>query len=177
MTPLQTILAVVALTAAPLGAMVWMVRKHRLSLKLREQGLRALAEVLRTDWSSDRDYLLVKYVFHLPDGSEVHDEYRHPPPEKPYPAVGDALEVLYLPDAPHRHQVVGTEIGLTNLVLELVALGAFVVFAVYLAVNHSNPKDPEASGSTPPGRLRTYEEPPSRSKPLPAGEKRQRDAY
>ncbi|WP_223639821.1 hypothetical protein [Corallococcus sp. EGB] len=178
MSTAETVLAVVALVGVPLAALVWEFRQYDLTLKLRDVGLRARGEVLHTRWGFKHSDLVVKYVLHLEDGSEVRGEYGHPRALKPYPAVGDALEALYLPHNPQRHQVVGMGVKLAKLVVDVVGLGLVMILTVHLlVVDHRKQQALEARGSTPPSRLRTYEEPTPPSRPHPTREKHQVGAY
>ncbi|CAM4134115.1 DUF3592 domain-containing protein [Corallococcus exiguus] len=163
MDPMMVVIFVVGL----FGVLVWLLLQRDLTLKLREEGLHAHGEVVHVGWDSDRENLIVKYVLHLQDGSDHHDQYTlQNARQKVPPAVGDAVEAFYLPHKPSRHQRVGTEVGLSRLLFRMGALVLLMVVLLVLGLINARQKD-----STPSPTLRTYEA------PLPAGGKRQRDAY
>lgn len=169
MLPMKAMLLVVLLVGATLWMLVRMLLQYRLTVKLREEGLRAYGEVVavrRSLW--DWKYNIVEYVFPLPEGGEIQGEYR----ERrglfggSKTSVGDALEVRYLPDDPHRHQRVGTELGPLMVVTGLFGAGVFLTLAVIVLVNAPSKKALAPHGPTPAGKVRSYDR-----KPLPAREK------
>ncbi|NOJ93300.1 hypothetical protein D7W82_16360 [Corallococcus sp. CA049B] len=161
--PMMVVIFVVGL----FGVLVWLLLQRDLTLKLQEEGLHAHGEVVHVGWDSDRENLIVKYVLHLQDGSDLHDQYTlQNARQKVPPAVGDAVEALYLPHKPRRHQRVGEEIGTGRLLFRLGALVLLMVVLVALALISARPR-----GASPPAKLRTYEA------PLPTGEKRQQSEY
>ncbi|RKG86513.1 DUF3592 domain-containing protein [Corallococcus sp. CA049B] len=165
--PMNAVLLVVFLIGAPLVTMVRLLLQHQLTLALREQGLHARGEVVRvrTSWMTGK-YRIVEYVFHLPDGSEVRGEYKeHRRGLLSQPSSeGDPIEVHYLPDNPHRHQRVGAEVGLLAVLSMVFGLVVFMSLALIVMMNAPLKKAPSPHGATPSGRLRTYDEPPPRTK-------------
>ncbi|MBZ4333943.1 DUF3592 domain-containing protein [Corallococcus sp. AS-1-12] len=162
MNPTEVVVMVVIVVPALFGVLVWLLLQRDLTLKLQEEGLHAHGEVVHVGWDSDHEYIIVKYVLHLRDGTDLHDQYTvQNPRQKVLPAVGDTVEALYLPHKPRRHQRVGTEIGTGRLLFRMGALVLLMVVLVAVALLVARPK-----GSTPPPGLRSYEA------PLPAGEKR-----
>lgn len=179
--PMNAMLMVVLLVGAPLWMLARMLLQRRLTVRLREEGLHAYGEVVSVRRSLlDWKYNIVEYAFPLPEGGEIHGEYR----ERrrglfggSQSSVGDALEVRYLPDNPHRHQRVGTELGPLMVLSGLLGAGVFLLLAVIVLMNAPSKKAPAPRGSTPAGKLRNHEAPQPHGKPLPSGEKRPRGAY
>ncbi|RKH97628.1 DUF3592 domain-containing protein [Corallococcus sp. AB004] len=165
--PMNAVLIVVFIIGAPLVMMVRLLIQHQLTLELREQGLHARGEVVRSrrSWLNAR-HRIVEYVFPLPDGGEIHGEYKEHRSGfgSQRASEGDSLEVLYHPDNPHRHQRVGTEVGLFAVLTGVFGLVVFMSLAIIVMMNAPSKKAPAPRGSTPSGRLRTYDEPPPRSK-------------
>ncbi|RKG93104.1 DUF3592 domain-containing protein [Corallococcus carmarthensis] len=178
--PMNAVLMVVFLVGAPLVMMVRLLLQHQLTLELREQGLHARGEVvrIRRSWTNGK-HRIVEYVFPQPDGSEIRGEYKEHRNGllSQRASEGDSLEVLYLPDNPHRHQRVGAEVGLFAVLTGVFGLVVFMSLAIIVMMNAPSKKAPAPRGPTPAGRLRTYDEPPPRGKPLPTGQQRQSGAY
>ncbi|MBN8472631.1 hypothetical protein JYJ95_39530 [Corallococcus exiguus] len=168
MNPTDAVVMMVILVPVLFGMLVWLLLQRDLTLKLREEGLHAHGEVVHVGWDSDHEILFVKYVLHLQDGSDHHDQYtvQNARQKKVHPAVGDAVEAIYLPHKPSRHQRVGTEVGMSRLLFRMGALVLLMVVLLVLGLINARQKD-----STPSPTLRTYEA------PLPAGEKRHQGAY
>ena len=168
--PMPPLLIAVLLVGAPLVMMVRMLLQHQLTLELREQGLHARGEVvrIRRSWLNGK-HRIVEYVFPLPDGSEIRGEYKEHRNGLLSRRVseGDSLEFFYLPDNPHRHQRVGAEVGLLMVLTGVFGMVVFMSLAIILMMNAPSKQTPAPRGSTPTstGRLRTYDEPPPRSKP------------
>ncbi|AFE07726.1 hypothetical protein COCOR_07760 [Corallococcus coralloides DSM 2259] len=165
--PLNAVLILVLLIGTPLVMMVQLWRQHQLTVELEEKGVHAWAEVVgtRTSWLNAK-YRIVEYVFPLPDGSLVHGEFKQSRGGfwSRGTVEGEQIELHYLPDNPHRHQRVGTEVGL----LAVLSLGfgtvVFMSLAIIVMMNAPSKKAPAPHGSTPSSRLRTYDEPPPRGK-------------
>ncbi|NNC08927.1 DUF3592 domain-containing protein [Corallococcus exiguus] len=168
------LLVVFFFIGVPLMLMVRLLIEHQLTLELREQGVHARAEVvrIRRSWLNAGNRI-VEYVFHLPDGSEIHGEYDEHRRRllSRRTSEGDSLEVLYHPGNPHRHQRVGTEVGLFYVLTWVFSLMVFMSLAIIAMMNAPSKKAPAPHGSTPSGRLRTYDEPP------PPRERRLRGEY
>ncbi|WP_223639818.1 DUF3592 domain-containing protein [Corallococcus sp. EGB] len=173
MLPMNAMLLVVFFVGAPLWLLARMLLQYRLTVKLREEGLHAYGEVVSVrrsllDWKDN----IVEYVFPLPEGGEIQGEYR----ERRWglfggrqSSVGDALEVHYLPDNPHRHQRVGTEPGPLMVVSSLFGAGVFLVLAAIVVMNAPVKKAPAPRGGpTPAGRLRNPDAPRTHGKPIPS---------
>ncbi|RKH53758.1 DUF3592 domain-containing protein, partial [Corallococcus aberystwythensis] len=178
--PMPPMLIAALLVGAPLVMMVQMLLRHQLTLELREHGLHARGEVvrIRTSWLNGK-YRIVEYVFPLPDGSEVRGEYKEHRNGlwRQRASEGDTLEVLYLPDNPHRHQRMGTEIGLLGVVTGVFGLVVFMSLAIILMMNAPSKKDPAPHGPTPSSRIRNYDGPTPRSKPRTTGQPQQLGEY
>ncbi|MHA7634695.1 hypothetical protein [Corallococcus sp. M7] len=165
--PLNAVLMLVLLIGTPLVMMVRLWRQHQLTEELEEKGVHAWAEVVgtRTNWLNTK-YRIVEYVFPLPDGSLVHGEFKQSRGGfwSRGTAEGEQIELHYLPDNPHRHQRVGTEVGLLAVLSLGLATVVFLCLAVTLVMNAPSKKAPAPHGPTPSGRLRNYDEPPARTK-------------
>ncbi|WP_375755302.1 DUF3592 domain-containing protein [Corallococcus exercitus] len=178
--PLNAIVVGVFLVGSILVVLVRLLLQHQLTLELRERGLHARGEVVsvRTSWMNGKQRI-VEYVFHLEDGSEVRGKYSVSSATlfSSTPSEGDPLEVHYLPDNPHRHQRVGTEVGLLGAATGVIGMAVFLVLLVLMLMSAPTKKAPAPRGPTPAGRLRNYDEPSPGTRPLPPGEKRQLGAY
>ncbi|MBZ4376054.1 DUF3592 domain-containing protein [Corallococcus sp. AS-1-6] len=178
--PMNAVLLGVLLIGAPLVMMVRLLLQHQLTLELRERGEHARGEAVRvrTSWMNGK-YRVVEYVFHLPDGSEVRGEYKEH--RRGFAArrasEGDSLEVLYLPDTPHRHQRVDAEVGLFAVLTGVFGLVVFMSLAIIVMMNAPSKKAPAPHRPTPSGRLRTYDEPTPRPKSRGTGPLHQTDDY
>ena len=154
--PAEMIMLVASVIIA-LMCLVNLLLQHELTLKLREEGLHAHGEVVQVDdhCDSDGDSFEVKYVLHLQDGSELRGSYTV---EKAPPVVGDTVEALYLSHNPRRYQLVGREVGLTRVVVNLAGLGVFMSIAVYLLMSNLHQEAPKPHRSPTPSWLRSYNE-------------------
>lgn len=130
MSPIFLLLIAVACGTIPLRLMAMSLNAYLLSQKLRAEGRSARGTLIRVRRSLTARYPehIVEYVFHLPGGEEIHDFYRVRSTlwDRP-PAVGDSIEVRYLPHHPQQHQRVGAEVGPAQLLLRGVLLGAVLV--------------------------------------------------
>ncbi|MBN9681761.1 MULTISPECIES: DUF3592 domain-containing protein [unclassified Corallococcus] len=164
--PFDAIVILVLLIGAPLVMMVQLWRQYQLTVELEEKGAHAWAEVVgtRTNWLNTR-YRIIEYVFPLPDGSRVHGEFKQSRGFLSQGTVeGEQIEVRYLPDNPHRHQRVGTEVGLLAVLSLALAAVVFTSLTIIVMMNAPAKKAPAPRGPTPSGRLRNYDEPPPRTK-------------
>ncbi|RKG93318.1 DUF3592 domain-containing protein [Corallococcus terminator] len=149
--------------------LVQLLVAHQLTLKLREEGLHARGEVVRVRKSFlDSKHRIVEYVFHLPDGSEIRDEYRERPGGFRFQRAseGDSLEVLYLPDTPLQHQRMGTEVGLGKALFGLGILVLLMITVVLAAMSGSGQTTPERPTPTPSRQIQQYQ--PSKPSRAPA---------
>ncbi|RYZ39613.1 MAG: DUF3592 domain-containing protein [Myxococcaceae bacterium] len=158
--PIVTVLLFTVLAVGvPLVMVVLLLNAHHLTLKLRQEGLHAWGEVVsvRRSWMNAR-HRIVEYVFTLPDGSEIRSEYKQQANifRGRGASEGDPLEVLYLPDNPHRHQRVGAEVGLAKALFGLGGLVLFMIMAVFLVMSGPTRKTPHRSGATPSRTLLEY---------------------
>ncbi|NBD09766.1 DUF3592 domain-containing protein [Corallococcus silvisoli] len=152
---------------------VRLLRQHRLTRKLRAQGLRALGEVVNLRRSYVLNTVVVEYVFQLQDGSRFQDEFSQKKRVlRSHPSVGDVLEVLYLPEDPRQNQCEETEVGLLTLVPMVTVMVFLMVVTVYLMMM-PDPMRVQARGPrhpTVPQSWRQLDAPPR----LPAQQKQQR---
>lgn len=174
MTSLYRLVIEAILLGTCLFTAVRLLRRYRLTRKLRAHGLRALGEVVNRRRNYVMNTVVVEYVFHLQDGSPFHDEFsQRKRVLRSHPSVGDALEVLYLPEDPRQNQCAEAEVGMLTLVPMLTVLVFVMVVSVYLMM--SNPT--RGRGQVPriptiPQSWRQTDEPPR----PPAQQQRRREA-
>ncbi|MBN8230495.1 DUF3592 domain-containing protein [Corallococcus macrosporus] len=177
--PLPPLLIAALLVGVPLVVLVQLLLQYQLTRELEEKGLHARGEVVRVrgSWLYGH-HRVVEYVFFPQEGGEVRGEYKTHRSGllSGVPSEGDPLEVLYLPDNPHRHQRVGTEVGLLGAATAVIGVVMFFFVLVFLLTLAPAKKAPEARGTAPSRRLQQYEGSP-RTRPPPSGEKRQLGAY
>ncbi|MBE4750405.1 hypothetical protein G4177_19745 [Corallococcus sp. ZKHCc1 1396] len=149
----------------PFAMLRQIYKKHRLTLRLRQEGVHAQGTVLSAE--SDEGEVVVDYFFFLPDGSRLQNRETITSLANLHP--GAHFDILYLPEDPSQNQPRDGGVGLISFFFYALFVCVFIIMVVVGGIrDFTHPKSQQ--GPPPPqSQLREFEPQPFRKPPPSKG--------